>query len=671
MEHEINKIFKIKELAFYIDQNVFDCLLLIRQASETYIPYGSQLTMSELLNGKESSNKTPWEVVANPENFRNRDYISVIEYAMRLIEPQLPFFDTLITDLHSAKIDESALDKMIDIISYFPLNSMSLSTLYEYRLCKDTRGTTLKYGDFYTPIHVVRFLVQLLDIKGKATVYDPCCGSGSILCKASKFCPNVTIQLYGQILDESIYKMCNMNLFLHGIYADLGDKPANTLLEDLHMNRQFDYIISNPPFNLSNWYDNEDIVRDERWKYGLPPRKNANYAWLQHIISHLKENGRAVVLLPNGSLTTQNNAELNIRKKILIDGFVEAIIALPAGLFYNTNIPCCIWVLNKCFKQNIYVLLVDARHIKFAIHGNDATQVDELLKLVQQHTKKASRKRTEWYAVVSLDEIGQKHYILSPNYYTKNNEISLNAIQKNWRHFVKAIDTICLILTDENLYAHLAQWKHLAPSTDWSNVFLSEIYSIFGGVTKEKEAFGHGFPMVDMKTILHNPYLPDLFSTSVEVSKWEIQKYNIKCGDILLNRTSETIDQLACCSVVTKDCSAVFGNYVKRLRPNKEGIVDPLYMSGYFRSTIYRREVERVSPVYTTRANMNINRLSAMTIYYPNLEMQNKIGSTLISVYQFQEKNQDKKLNASLDVFVKLLIEQFITYPVLCLEKEG
>lgn len=670
MEYDFYRILKAKKLAYDIDSDVLNCLLLIRQASETYIPSGSQLTWEELFNGNEASNKTPWEIVAKPINFRNNDYISVIRYAMSLIKPQLPFFNTMIANLQSTKIGESSLNEMIELLSSISLNAVSLSTIYESRLCKEARDTTLKYGDFYTPRRIIRCLLQLLNLKGKATIYDPCCGSGSMLCIAGKFYSDETIQLYGQALEEAAYKICQMNLFLHGLNADLGNKPANTLLEDLHIDRQFDYIISNPPFNLSNWYNNSDTEIGKRWKYGLPPRKNANYAWLQHIISHLKENGRAVVLLPNGSLTTQNSAELDIRKKILYDGLVEVVITLPAGLFYNTKIPCCIWIINKSFKQNANVLLVDARNIKFNTHGNDAIQIDKLLKLVRQHRKETLEKRTEWYAIVSLNEIEQKHYILSPNLYTKNKDISLNAIKNNYLHFIKIIDTICLNLPDDFHHIHLTQWKNLATPTDWNNIFLSEIYSIFGGVTKNKEAFGHGYPMVDVKTILHNSFLPDSFSAFVNVSKDEIQKYNIKSGDILLNRTSETIKQLACCSVASTDCCAVFGSYVKRLRPQKEGVVNPFYMAGYFRSAIYRREVERVSPVYTTRANMNVDRLSAMSIYYPNLEMQNKIGSTLFYVYQFQKRNPDKELNELLNEFIKMLIEQFITYPVLCVEKE-
>lgn len=476
MEYDFYRILEAKKLAHDIDQNVLNCLLLIRQASKTYIPCGSQLTLEDLLNGNEAFNKTPWEIVVNSINDRNSDYISVIRYAMSLIKPQLPFFNTMMANLQSTKVDESALNEMIELLSSISLNAMSSSEIYEFRLGKEARDSTLNYGDFYAPKRLIRCLLQLLNLKGKATIYDPCCGSGSMLCAAGKFYSDETIQLYGQTLDETTYNICQMNLFLHNFHADLGNRPANPLLEDLHINRHFDYIITNPPFNQSNWYDNSDIEMDERWKYGIPPRKNANYAWLQHIIFHLEENGRAVVLLPNGSLTTQNAAEFNIREKILHEGLVEAIIALPAGLFYNTKIPCCIWILNKSLKQNANVLLVDARQIKLSKQGKDAIQIDELLELVRQHREKPLQKRTEWYAIVSLNEMEQNQYTLSPNLYTKKEDISLNTIKNNYLHFTKIIDKICLKLPDDFEHMHLMQWKNLATSTNWNHIFLSEIY---------------------------------------------------------------------------------------------------------------------------------------------------------------------------------------------------
>lgn len=186
---------------------------------------------------------------------------------------------------------------------------------------------------FYTPRCLVRCLLQLLNFKDEATVYDPCCGSGAMFCIAKNLYPDNTMRFYGQTLDKFSYEIWQMNLYLYCLDADLGNKPANTLLEDLHINRKFDYIISNPPFNLSDWYDDTDIDRVARWEYGFPPRKNVNYAWLQHKISHLKENGRAVVVLPNGSLTTQKSAELDIRKKFFVRVWSKPLLRFQQDFF--------------------------------------------------------------------------------------------------------------------------------------------------------------------------------------------------------------------------------------------------------------------------------------------------------------------------------------------------
>jgi type I restriction enzyme M protein len=662
---------KIIQLISCLDLNVWKCLLLIRQASKVFKPIYKQLTLDDFLIDNdigESLNETPWDIVVNAINSNPKDYVGVISYAMTLITPRLSIFEMLEDGLQSVKIDQSAFREIVDLLSDVSLDDFSLPILYEYGLSREIQATTSQYGDFYTPLSIIEFMLKMLNIKSQGNIYDPCCGSGALLCRAANLFSDRELKLFGQALDSTSYQICLMNLFLHGLYADLGEHPADTLLEDLHTNRKFDYIIANPPFNHRDWCGEMNIIGFDKWIYGLPPRKNANYAWIQHIISHLTDNGCAAIILPNGTLTTQNQQEYKIRQKILCDQLIECIITLPAGLFYNTKIPCCIWLINKISKPSKDVLFIDANHMK--LKQKNHIDIQKLLEVIQQYRLGTLQEKTELYAIVSLEEIEQKKYNLSPNFYTKKKSLPLLTIRENRLWFETTADTLYPYLTDGSLRACIKEWKTKKISSNWKWAFLPDLYDIFGGVLKGKESFGHGTPMVDVKTILRHPFLPDMLSSFVVVSKEEIEKYSIKRGDILLNRTSESIGELACCSVATKDCNAVYGNYIKRLRPRNDALIDPLYMAGYFRSMIYRREVKKVSPVYTTRANMNIDRLSSISIYYPDLDMQHRIGETIFNLSNIQLANKNKEINAKIEDFIQLLIEQFITYPVLYLQKK-
>ncbi len=642
-----------------INPDVLNCLLVIKYICTT--PDEEQCWSKEI---KCNDGETLWNMIVQEANKADGHILSAIKSAVDQIKSSLLFAANLTERLHTVAVDEHTLKAIVHLLSDVSTDNDTLSSVFEYNLAREVWTSSPNSGDFYTPKPVVQLMTELLGIEHGGKVYDPCCGSGAMLCGAALSHPGKKLLLYGQTLNQEAFSICQMNLILHGLSADLGKCPANTLLEDMHTGQYFDYILTNPPFNSSDWCENDAENRNAHWQYGRPPRKNANYAWLQHIISHLIPNGRAVTLLPNGTLTTQNSAECEIRKQILLDGWIEAILALPAGLFYGTKIPCCAWVINKSSAHDT-VLFVDARRLDF-FGRQDGKKISDLLR---QYRHEKQLKTTEWYAVSSIAEIAQKQYVLSPNLYTRPKELSLPSFEKISEDFNTSADILCNRIPKNPLCESIERWKETSVPKDWNEVYLSELYNVFGGVCAKRDAFGRGTPMVDVKTVIHHIFLPETLPACVELPDGDASKYYIKCGDVLLNRTSENIDELACCSVALKDRAAVYGAYLKRLRPIKDGWVDPRYMAAYFRSKIYRQEIERVSFVYTTRANINLHQLSRIRLYYPGMTWQHAMGEMLSFVIRFNQENQDRESGELINHFIGAFIEKFITYPILLFQK--
>lgn len=659
MNGEQAPISNILRLASGMDPNALNCLLSIKYICT--MPDEKQC-WSEVI--KCNNGETLWSMIVKEACKADGHIFPCIKYAADQIKSKLPFAENLVERLRTVAVDEYALKAMVHLLSNIQTDSGTLSSVFEYNLAREVPTDSPNSGDFYTPKQVVRLMAELLGIDHDGKVYDPCCGSGAMLCGVARSYPSQKLLLYGQTLDWESFSICQMNLMFHGLSVDLGECPANTLLEDMHADQYFDYILTNPPFNSSNWCENDTANWNAHWQYGLPPRKNANFAWLQHIISHLSPNGCAVTLLPNGTLTTQNLAEREIRERILLDGWIEAILALPAGLFYGTKIPCCAWILNKSSAHDT-VLLVDARQLDL-LGERDSKKISALL---SQYRKDKQIETTEWYAVVSIEEIVQKDYILSPNLYTLPKKLSLPSLEQISENFNALADILCNRIPTSPLCESIKKWKTKGLPKDWNEVYLSEVYNIFGGVCAKKDAFGRGTPMVDVKTVIHHMFLPKTLSVRVELSDDDAFKYYIKRGDVLLNRTSENIDELACCSVALKDQDAVYGAYLKRLRPRKDDWADSRYIAAYFRSKIYRQEIERVSFVYTTRANINLRQLSMIRLYYPSMTWQRAIGETLSAVIRFSQEHQDMELDELINRFIEVFIEKFITYPILTFQK--
>jgi len=225
-----------------------------------------------------------------------------------------------------------------------------LGEVYEYFLGQFASAEGKKGGQFYTPASVVKVLVEVL-APHQGRVYDPACGSGGMFVQSEKFIAAHggradDISIYGQEANPTTWRLVAMNLAIRGLAADLGKEPADTFHRDQHPDMRADYVLANPPFNISDW-GGERLLEDKRWAYGTPPAGNANYAWLQHILHHLAPRGQAGVVLANGSMSSNQNNEGAIRRAMVEADVVDVMVALPPQLFFNTQIPACLWFLAK------------------------------------------------------------------------------------------------------------------------------------------------------------------------------------------------------------------------------------------------------------------------------------------------------------------------------------
>ncbi len=253
-----------------------------------------------------------------------------------------------------ADLDKHRLGELIDLIGSIQLADAAsrakdvLGRVFEYFLTQFASAEGKNGGQFYTPSCVVRVLVEML-APYKGRIYDPCCGSGGMFVQSEKFVEAHggqlgDISIYGQESNPTTRRLAIMNLALRGIEADFGAENADTFRRDLHPDLRADYVLANPPFNDSDWFRKDD---DVRWQYGVPPKGNANFAWVQHFIHHLSPHGMAGFVLANGSMSSNQSGEGDIRKALIEADLVDCMVALPGQLFYSTQIPVCLWFLAK------------------------------------------------------------------------------------------------------------------------------------------------------------------------------------------------------------------------------------------------------------------------------------------------------------------------------------
>lgn len=357
---------------------------------------------------------------------------TVIDDAMRAIEEENKSLkDVLPKNYASPDLDKRVLGDVVDIFT----NNIDMSKTgqdedlfgrtYEYCIAMFAEKEGQKGGEFYTPSSVVKTLVEILKPFENCRVYDPACGSGGMFVQSAKFIQahsgnRNNISVYGQEANADTWKMAKMNMAIRGIEADFGPHQADTFSNDLHKTLKADFILANPPFNYHPW-GQERLTEDVRWKYGVPPANNANYAWIQHMIHHLAPNGKIGLVLANGALSTQSSGEGEIRKRIIEDDLIEGIVAMPTQLFYSVTIPVTLWFISKNKKQKGKTLFIDARKMGFMADRKHRDLSDEdIAKLADTFTAFQNGELKEvkgFCAVATTEEIAKQDYILTPGRY--------------------------------------------------------------------------------------------------------------------------------------------------------------------------------------------------------------------------------------------------------------
>jgi type I restriction enzyme M protein len=377
----------------------------------------------------------------------------IVDDAMVTIERDNPRLKGILPkDYARPALDKNRLGELIDLIGTIGLGEKAnrskdiLGRVYEYFLSRFASAEGKKGGQFYTPQSVVRLLVEML-APYKGRVYDPCCGSGGMFVQSERFVEAHggklgDISIYGQESNATTRRLAMMNLAIRGIEADLGEEQADTFRRDLHPDLRADFVLANPPFNDSDWFRKDD---DARWQFGLPPRGNANFAWVQHFIHHLAPTGMAGFVLANGSMSSNQSGEGEIRRAIIEADLVDCMVALPGQLFYSTQIPVCLWFLsrdkhNSGFRdRRRQTLFIDARklgHLVDRVHRE----------LSDEETQRIARTYHAWRGTddplrnphsevreyvdapgfcksTSTDEIVQRGYTLTPGRYVGAEEL--------------------------------------------------------------------------------------------------------------------------------------------------------------------------------------------------------------------------------------------------------
>ena len=431
---------------------------LINEGKERYVDMTEFYTMKNVFYLPEESR---WSYII--ANSKQNDIALKIDTALSTIEKKNPVLKGALPDNYYSRLnlDVSKLASLLDEINNIDVTKDNeqdiIGRVYEFFLSKFAIAEGKGKGEFYTPKSIVNLIAEMIEpYKGK--IYDPACGSGGMFVQSMKFIESHNgnkkdVSIYGQEYTNTTYKLAKMNLAIRGIAANLGEMAENTFMKDQHKDLKADYIMANPPFNQKAWRESDELLDDPRWDgYEVPPTSNANYAWILNIVSKMSENGVAGFLLANGALSG-DGAEYKIRKQLIENDLVEAIVILPQNMFYTTNISVTLWILNKNKKarkvnqNNVEIeyrnreneiLFMDLREMGIPLEKKYVQFSDDEIRRISE-TYHLWQKDNEEYKDIpeysysaSLDEIRKKDYSLVPSKYIEfvNRDENINFDEK-------------------------------------------------------------------------------------------------------------------------------------------------------------------------------------------------------------------------------------------------
>ncbi|WP_103502916.1 class I SAM-dependent DNA methyltransferase [Streptomyces sp. SM12] len=384
----------------------------------------------------------------------------VIDSAMKTIEKfNLPLKETLPKIYNSGRVDETTLAELVKLLDQLTFQSQIaldgkragardlMGEVYEYFLEQFALAEGRKGGEYYTPPSVVQLLVAMLEPKERERVLDPACGSGGMFVQCEKFVElhegnRFNVSVFGQERNQTTWRLAKMNLAIHGIEVNLGEEPADSFHNDQHGEVKADVVLANPPFNISDW-GGERLGMDDRWKYGAPPVGNANFAWIQHMVSKLTVGGRAGIVLANGSMSSKSGGEGDIRRAMVEDDLVACMVALPGQLFRSTQIPACLWFLAESKgkrrgrepwispERKGQILFIDARELGYmktrTMRDLSAEELERITRTFRSW--RGADQKTEYVDLpgfcrsVGLEELREHDFVLTPGRYVGTAEV--------------------------------------------------------------------------------------------------------------------------------------------------------------------------------------------------------------------------------------------------------